>query len=148
VIAAGTAVAGPVLLVATAGLGLPYVGATQDPDLPTLVHDPGGFVVLLLLTGAYPVVAYVVYLCAGLAVGRLDLRSRSVALRLLEAGLALAVTSRLVAWARGYPLGGLAQLTGRWNHHPARPAVPWRVAAVDRRPTGCPPLTRTRQLTS
>ena len=35
----------------------------------TLVHDPLGLLVLLLITGAYPVVVYLAYLCAGLAIG-------------------------------------------------------------------------------
>jgi uncharacterized membrane protein YeiB len=109
-IALAVAVLGPILLVATAGGGLPYAGATNDPTLGTLVHDPIGLLVRLLITGAYPVVAYMVYLCAGLAVGRLDLSSQRVATRLLAGGLALAVAARDGSAILLYPLGGLGRL--------------------------------------
>jgi uncharacterized membrane protein len=56
-IAAGFALLGPVLLVATAGLSLPYAGDSQDPEFGVLIHDPMGTLVLLLVTGAYPVCA-------------------------------------------------------------------------------------------
>ncbi|MCW2695355.1 MAG: hypothetical protein JWR62_440 [Modestobacter sp.] len=103
------AVAGPVLLVTTARLGLEY---GTDPDLTplTALTDPLGTLLQLLVTGAYPVVVYLAYLCAGLAIGRLDLTSRRVAGWLLGGGLALAVTSRLVSWVLLGPLGGLDRL--------------------------------------
>lgn len=103
------AVAGPVLLVATARLGLEH-GEDPDPTPATALTDPLGTLLQLLVTGAYPVVVYLAYLCAGLAVGRLDLTSRRVAGRLLGGGLALAVTSQLVSWALLYPAGGMARL--------------------------------------
>ena len=82
------ALAGPVLLVAAAGLGLPDSG-TAEPTFTTLLTDPGGLLVQIFLTGDYPVVVYMAYLCAGLAIGRLDLRSRRLAVWLLGGGLAL-----------------------------------------------------------
>lgn len=109
-IAVAVAVLGPVLLVATAGSGLPYAGAQNDPTLGTLVHDPVGLLVRLLITGAYPVVAYLAYLCAGLAVGRLDLSSPRLAKRLLVGGLALAIAARVGSAILLYPLGGLSRL--------------------------------------
>jgi uncharacterized membrane protein len=109
-IAAAVIALGPVLLVATAGAGLPYAGSSADPTLGILVHDPLGLLIQLLVTGSYPVVVYLAYLCAGLAIGRLDLRSRRLACWLLAGGLALAVTARIVSAVLLYPLGGLAQL--------------------------------------
>ncbi|HEX2805613.1 MAG TPA: heparan-alpha-glucosaminide N-acetyltransferase domain-containing protein, partial [Kineosporiaceae bacterium] len=109
-IAAAVIVLGPILLVATADAGLPYVGADAQPTLATLVRDPFGLLVLLFITGAYPVVAYLAYLCAGMAIGRCDLSSRLVAWRLLGGGLALAVVARVVSAVLLYPLGGLAHL--------------------------------------
>lgn len=100
---------GPVLLVATAGLELPYAGG-DDPTFSTLVTDPLGLLIQLLLSGAYPVVVYLGYLSAGLAIGRLDLSSRRVAWWLLGGGLALAVAARAVSWYLLYPLGGLARM--------------------------------------
>jgi uncharacterized membrane protein YeiB len=64
----------------------------------------------LSLTGFYPVVVYLAYLCAGLAIGRLDLRSRLVAGWLLVSGIALAITARVVSWVLLHPFGGLDRL--------------------------------------
>ncbi|MBP2367269.1 heparan-alpha-glucosaminide N-acetyltransferase domain-containing protein [Pseudonocardia parietis] len=100
---------GPLLLMTTAGADLPYAGE-DDPTFSTIVQDPLGVLVQLLLSGAYPVVVYLGYLTAGMAVGRLDLSSRRVARWLLGGGLALAVASRAVSWFLLYPLGGLARL--------------------------------------
>ena len=52
----------------------------------------------LLLTGYYPALAWTAYLLAGLAVGRLDLRSRAVATRLLAGGVMLAVGAALLSY--------------------------------------------------
>ncbi|MCE3555287.1 heparan-alpha-glucosaminide N-acetyltransferase domain-containing protein [Pseudonocardia sp. RS11V-5] len=109
-LAAVTAVAfllGPVALVATAGLPR----ADADPTLVTLLHDPGGLLLQLFLTGEYPAVVYLGYLAAGLAIGRLDLSSRRVGWGLVGGGLVLAAGSRIVSWILLYPLGGLAKLT-------------------------------------
>jgi uncharacterized membrane protein YeiB len=109
VLCGGLAVAGPVLLVGTARLGLVH-GEDPDPTPVTALTDPLGVLLQLLVTGAYPVVVYLAYLCAGLAVGRLDLTSRRVAGWLLGGGLALAVTSRVASWVLLSPAGGMARL--------------------------------------
>jgi uncharacterized membrane protein len=111
---AGIAVAaitlGPVLLIATADAGLPYADTEIDPVPADLLHDPLGLLVRLGVTGEYPAVVYIAYLCAGLAIGRLALTSRRVAWWLLGAGASLAVTARIVSAIVLYPLGGLARL--------------------------------------
>ena len=99
----------PVLLLVTTQLGLDYTGR-PNPTLVTVFSDPGALLVQLFLTGSYPVVAYMAYLCAGMAIGRLDLRSRRVAERLLVGGIALAVISKAVSYVLLYPLGGLDRL--------------------------------------
>jgi len=53
--------------------------------------DPTTLLSELVLTGYYPVLAWVAYLAAGLAVGRLDLSDRRTAARLLLEGVALAI---------------------------------------------------------
>ncbi len=68
--------------------GLP-VKRGPSPDLGDL-GEPVTLLTELLLTGYYPALAWTAYLCAGLAVGRLDLRSRRVAIRLAATGAALA----------------------------------------------------------
>ncbi len=67
-----------------------------SPDLGDL-DEPATLLTELLLTGYYPALAWTAYLCAGLAVGRLDLRSRRIAVRLGGTGVSLAVGSVLVS---------------------------------------------------
>ncbi|MBA3720205.1 MAG: DUF1624 domain-containing protein, partial [Nocardioidaceae bacterium] len=72
--------------------------------------DGGTLLSELLLTGYYPVLAWTTYLCAGMAVGRLDLASRRVAGFLLGGGAALAAASALLSGAlveRGQVEGAL-----------------------------------------
>jgi uncharacterized membrane protein YeiB len=99
---------GPVLLIATADSGLPDVSG--DPTPATLLHDPLGLLLQLGVTGAYPAVVFIAYLCAGLAIGRLDLSSRRVAWWLFGGGAGLAVLAQVVSAIVLYPLGGLARL--------------------------------------
>ena len=61
--------------------------------------EPGTLLSELLITGVYPVLAWTTYLCAGMAVGRLDLTSRRVAGYLLAGGLGLAAATKLVSGA-------------------------------------------------
>ena len=58
---------------------------------------PGTLLTELTLTGVYPVLAWTTYLCAGMAVGRLDLTSRRVAGLLLGGGLVLAAVTALAS---------------------------------------------------
>jgi hypothetical protein len=103
--------------VTTADARLPYAGYEYDPTPATLVHDPLGLLVQLSLTGTYPVVVYVAYLCVGLAIGRLDLSSRRVAWWLVGGGLALAVAARAASAILLYPMGGLARLVEQNGLH-------------------------------
>ncbi|MGH3926836.1 MAG: heparan-alpha-glucosaminide N-acetyltransferase domain-containing protein, partial [Pseudonocardiaceae bacterium] len=87
-----------------------FLGGASDPTLDTLVDAPSGLIVGLLVTGTYPALAYLAYLCAGLALGRLDLSSRRVAAWLFGGGLGLAVTARIVSDILLFRLGGLQHL--------------------------------------
>ncbi len=85
---------------------------------PTSIDEPGGadLLVELFLTGTYPVLTWTAYLFAGLAVGRLPLRRVSVGLRLLVAGVVLAVAAKVVSAILLAAVGGestLAQSQGR-----------------------------------
>jgi uncharacterized membrane protein len=111
-IAAAATALGPVLIVATAATGSPQPGAAE-PSFATLVDDPLGLLVQLLLTGAYPAVVYLGYLCAGLAIGRLDLRNRTVGCWLVAGGLAMAVSARLASAVALRELGGLDRLVAQ-----------------------------------
>ena len=99
----------PVLLVEAARLGLPDSG-TGEPTFGTLFTDPVGLLSQILFTGVYPAVAYMAYICAGLAIGRLDLTSRRLAVRLFGGGIALVVAAQAVSHILLYQLGDLDRL--------------------------------------
>jgi hypothetical protein len=119
-IAAGLLVAGPLVLLGASSLGLQPVvdGSLTFGDAST---DPIGFVLQLFVTGFFPAVVYMVYIFAGLAIGRLDLSSTRVATRLLIGGLALAVTAWVTSSVLLFDLGGLQNLiaTARPDSDPA-----------------------------
>lgn len=64
---------------------------------PSSLADPLGLTAELLFTGYYPVLTWATYLFAGMAIGRLDLRSRRTSLRLALGGGALATISIVVS---------------------------------------------------
>ena len=98
VVAAVVAVLGPVLLVATADVDLPGRGWGEgDPTFGALFADPGGLLLRLTVTGEYPAVVFLAYLCAGMAIGRLDLGSRSVAWSSLGVGAGLAIAAQVAS---------------------------------------------------
>ena len=66
----------------------------------------------LSLTGYYPVLPWLAYLLAGMAVGSLPLRDRAVAARLLVGGVLLAVGARAVSALLLGQLGGADVLRG------------------------------------
>jgi uncharacterized membrane protein YeiB len=110
-IAASLIIVGPILLIATMDSVHVATDDSSNPGLGMLLQRPQELLALLLVAGEYPVVVYMAYLCAGLAVGRLDLTSRRVAGWLLGGGLALAIAAQVGAWLLLYPLGGLDKLT-------------------------------------
>lgn len=128
-------VVGPVWLLWVAALDLPYAGAPIDPTLTTLVEEPGGVLVLLLFTGEYPAVTYLAYLCAGLAIGRLDLTSRRLAWWLAGSGVVVAAAAEGVSWFLLHPLGGLSRLlaetSGGSGDAASAAALLWEPAQTD-----------------
>jgi uncharacterized membrane protein YeiB len=108
-LSAALVLVGPLVLVEAARLGLPDSG-TGEPTFGTLVTDPVGLLSQIFFTGVYPVVTYMAYLCAGLAIGRLDLTSRRLAVRLLVGGVGLVVTAQAVSHVLLYQLGDLDRL--------------------------------------
>ena len=98
---------------------LPAAG-TANPTFTTLVREPARLVAELTLTGYYPVLAWMTYLCAGLAVGRLPLRSPRVALWLLGGGLALAVAAAGVSWLLLNVFGGRAAIAATEGTDPSQ----------------------------
>ncbi|MDW4908844.1 heparan-alpha-glucosaminide N-acetyltransferase domain-containing protein [Streptomyces sp. ADMS] len=108
---------------------LPEPAFEGDPTLQDVVTDPAGLLGGLLVHGGYPVLAWTAYLCAGLAIGRLDLLDRRTATRLLTAGLALAATAWLACSLLLFRWGGLERLQQNEFHDAtgphARDAVLW-----------------------
>ncbi len=64
-----------------------------DVPAPSSLADPLALTSELFFTGYYPVLTWATYLFVGMAIGRLDLRSRGISLWLALGGGVLAVTS-------------------------------------------------------
>jgi uncharacterized membrane protein len=127
VIVAGTIAGAPLLVLATFDADIPALSEAGNPTFGTVAEDPAGLLTALLLTGFYPTLAYLAYLGAGLALGRLDLSSLRTACRLLVGGLALALTARVVSAVVLFPMGGLRHLLGQVppGPDPARGVLLW-----------------------
>src|SRR5579875_188610 len=108
-IAAVLVVVAPLLQLEAFRLGLRQTFGT-DPTLSAPFTNPAGLLLDLTVTGAYPAVVYMIYVCAGLAIGRLDLSSTKVAVRLLIGGAALAAAAWEASWVLLFPLGGVKHL--------------------------------------
>lgn len=101
-------------------LGMPVVSHVLRPGLPEasgdnpafaqLLTDPGGLLAELTLTGVYPALPWVTYICAGLLIGRLRLSSPRVAVWLVGVGAAVAAASSLASWWALRSLGGQDEL--------------------------------------
>ncbi|WP_026126822.1 heparan-alpha-glucosaminide N-acetyltransferase domain-containing protein [Nocardiopsis xinjiangensis] len=63
-----------------------------------------------LLTGYYPAITFMVFVFAGMAVGRLDLGATAIRVRLLATGAALTASGYAGSWAALYVFGGLDRL--------------------------------------
>jgi hypothetical protein len=105
-------------------------GAGRQPSL-TALPPPGRLLEILGLTGYYPVLTWTTYLLAGMAVGRLDLRSTRVAGWLLGGGAGLAVAASTASWLLLGRGGGAAVLGGELDEHrygttPPTPGGGWR----------------------
>ena len=61
------------------------------------LENPGHLLAELMLTGYYPCLPWLAYLLLGMAIGRCDLRSRSVQTRLVGVGLAVAFVAFVVS---------------------------------------------------
>jgi len=106
--AAISAVVGPVvsfLLRSTVLAGYTSGVTPQFGDL-TSIHGWARLVEGLVVTGPFPVLTWIPFLFAGMAIGRSDLKSWATQLRVLVIGVALAVGAYAASWAIMGPLGG------------------------------------------
>jgi uncharacterized membrane protein YeiB len=95
----------PLLVLATFDTDLPR----QGPTLGELAH-PLELFMTLLVTGYYPVIAWMAFICVGMVIGRLDLSSKRVAVRLTVTGAVLAAGAWLLSTLLLLKLGGLEHL--------------------------------------
>jgi uncharacterized membrane protein YeiB len=111
-----------VLATGVLAVGMPVLSMVLRADLPWVVDpanltfgavssQPAASLTELLLTGAYPALPWLAYVCAGLAVGRSRLSMRGVAAGIAAIGLALALAARAVSWYLLDVAGGQEPLT-------------------------------------
>jgi uncharacterized membrane protein len=90
----------------------------ESPSFAQLA-DPGQLAAELLLTGYYPVVPWLAYLLAGIALGRLDLRDTSLLGALALGGLGTAVLATRVSGTLVDPAVASENATGMFGTTPA-----------------------------
>jgi uncharacterized membrane protein len=104
-ISIGLVLLAPLVVLASFNTNLP----NDEPTLATLIH-PVELFSPLLVTGSYPIVAYMAFICVGMVIGRLDLSNRRVAVRLTVGGAVLAAGSWLLSTLILFQFGGLQHL--------------------------------------
>lgn len=105
--AAGFAVLGPVLMMLLRD-SLPEPGF--DPTITDLFTDPWRAVTQLLLTGTYPAIPWMAYICAGLGIGRLRLGEWKIQAAILAAGVGTAIAAWMASALLLGPFGGMDQI--------------------------------------
>ncbi|KAD3456028.1 DUF1624 domain-containing protein [Arthrobacter yangruifuii] len=118
-LSAGIALTAPVLMQATRD-SLADMGGVE-PNFSTLAQAPGDVLGQVLLSGTYPALPWMAFVCAGLAVGRLNLAERAVQIRLVLAGAGLAVVTAVLSTLLLGPFGGREQLetaASVWSSNP------------------------------
>lgn len=103
-LAAAFAVFGSTLLHFMAG-NLPDLDGF-DPSLGALLTQPDATLSVVLATGTFPALAWMAFICAGLAVGRLNLSVLDTQLRLMVGGLITALSTWAVSTVVLDALGG------------------------------------------
>ncbi|MBV9314389.1 MAG: DUF1624 domain-containing protein [Pseudonocardia sp.] len=82
----------------------------DNPDFAYLLRDPLALLSELSLTGHYPALPWLAYICAGMAIGRLRLSRMDTAAGLLVGGTVLGIAVSAASWVLLGPLGGLAHI--------------------------------------
>jgi uncharacterized membrane protein len=104
-ISIGLVLLAPLAVLASFNTNLP----DNEPTLAALIH-PVELFSPLLVTGSYPIVAYMAFICVGMVIGRLDLSNKLVAVRLTVVGTVLAAGSWLLSTLILFQFGGLQHL--------------------------------------
>jgi hypothetical protein len=117
--------------------GVPYPTQVGSGSL----SDPLAMLWKLGVTGVYPVLTWTTYLLAGLAVGRLDLRSTRVAVALLAGGAVLSAAASGASALLMGPGGGTAAIGAAaldQHFYGATPTSTWWWLAIDAPHSGTP----------
>ncbi|MGW9738850.1 putative membrane protein YeiB [Micrococcus sp. 140720015-1] len=104
---------GPVLRMVLVSTGTPV--PDFDPTLISLFTRPGPTLVQLFVTGTYPAITWMAYVCAGMAAARLNLFDRQRQAFVAVGGLAAAGVSAGLSWAALHVWDGrerIAEVTG------------------------------------
>ncbi|RZT88660.1 uncharacterized protein DUF1624 [Pseudonocardia sediminis] len=122
VAAAVSAVAGPVLSYALRSgvVGANGAGETMVFGNFTGPAALGNGLLVLTVTGVYPLLTWLPFLLAGMAVGRLRLGEAAVRRRLVVAGVSLTVAAYGLSWLLMNPLGGFARIAAATGTDVAR----------------------------
>lgn len=104
------AILGPVLRHLLNGHVPEQVDPEADYTLMTAAQQPVPFVFDMLVTGFYPTLLWMAYLCVGMVIGRQVLTSRKVALRFVGWGGALAIATWVLSKILLGPAGGMQRL--------------------------------------
>ena len=109
------------LFAAASAAGMPALTHAAQPHLPAptldnptlgyLTSHPLELLYELTVTGEYPALTWLVYLSAGLVIGRLSLSRARVAVALLVTGVVLAVGAAVASSVLLHRYGGLAHIT-------------------------------------
>jgi uncharacterized membrane protein YeiB len=116
-ISIGLVLLAPLVVLASFNTNLP----DNEPTLAALIH-PVELLSPLLVTGSYPIVAYMAFICVGMVIGRLDLSNKLVAVRLTVGGAVLAAGTWLLSTLILFQFAGLQHL---------RAAAPLKVSPQD-----------------
>jgi len=104
------AILGPVLRHLLNGNVPEQVDPEADYTLVTAARQPVQFVLDMLVTGSYPALLWMTYLCVGMVIGRQVLTSRKVALKFVGWGGALAIATWVLSKVLLGPAGGMQRL--------------------------------------
>ena len=98
-----------------------------NPTFSDVFEAPAATLSQLLLTGTYPALAYLVFVLVGLGLGRLNLRDTTNQVRILVAGVVIALVARLGSHILLYGMGGFEQLylTSPFGRGQLRDALIW-----------------------
>lgn len=87
-------------------------GPYANPVFTDLAHDPLGVVSTVFLTGTFPAITWITFICLGLAIGRLSLLRPGTPLLLVTTGLIIGGGAKLISWMIARSTAGYDIISG------------------------------------